>query len=168
MNLLKFLKSRTNQYKIQREIYLTIDLVIDDKVFDNLIDFRKAYISDLIQKYNYDMLVDEGKTELEYLVKELKNIEGNILIGNACYNLNELKLVNSLLSKVNLQINKIFIKSESRRAADLIEGQELYRNHNRWIDFYPGQVEEVHQLNENNLKEIKDYFKGSNVLVVEV
>lgn len=157
-----------NQSNIQKEIYLTIDLVIDDKVFDNLIDFHKTYTTHLIQKYKYDILVDEKTKEFEYLVKAIKRFKGNILIGNACYNLSDLKVVISLLAKVNLQLNKIFIRSESRRAADLIEGQELYRNHNRWIDFYPGQVEEVHQKNENNLKEIKDYFEGSNILIVEV
>lgn len=168
MNKFNFKWLFTNQLNNSKNISLTINLDIDDNAFNDLVGFRKLTINDVAEKYEFDFFTEERIKKFEYLVREIKETKSNILVGNAGYDLNDLKIIGSLLKKEKLKIHTVFIRSEKRRNADLLEGQELYRNHNRWIDFYPGQIEDVHQEKENNLKEIKDYFEGTETLIVEI
>ncbi|TDW48714.1 hypothetical protein EV144_103231 [Flavobacterium sp. 270] len=149
-------------------ISLTVNLDVEDKVFNDFSDIYKANLEKLIKEYKYDMFVDEYQIKFKYLVQEIKKLNRDILVGNASYNLDNLKLIIALLNENNLEIQKIFIPSLSRRIASLIEGQEMYRNHSRWIDFYPGQVEEIHQERENNYLEIIKYFEDKKTVVVEI
>ncbi|WJS94687.1 hypothetical protein NYQ10_21640 [Flavobacterium johnsoniae] len=168
MKILDFFRTRENQSSDQKIICLTVNLPVNESVFDDLVDFCKINIHEINEKYNFDSYTGERIKKYENLVKEIKKLEGDILIGNAAYNVEDFKVCNSLFAKNNLQIKTVFIRSEERRNADLNEGQQLYRDHNRWIDFYPGQIEDVHQKNEDNLKEIIDYFQGSDTILIGV
>lgn len=149
-------------------ISVTVNLDVEDKVFNDFSDIYKANLEKIIKEYKYDMFVDEYQIKFKYLVQEIKKLNRDILVGNASYDLDNLKLIIALLNENNLEIQKIFIPSVSRRIVSLIEGQEMYRNHSRWIDFYPGQVEEIHQERENNYLEIIKYFEDKKTVVVEI
>jgi len=156
MNIFDFIKHSRNQFDNKKNICFTIDLSLNEYAFDVLEDFYKTSIHDIAKKYQFDVFTDELISKFEYLIKEIKASENHILVANAGYNVSDFKIINSLLAKENLHIHTIFIRSEERRNADLTEGQKMYQNFNRWIDFYPGQIEDVHQEKEDNLKEIKD------------
>ncbi|WP_029272826.1 hypothetical protein [Flavobacterium sp. KJJ] len=168
MDILDFIWHRANQVSNKKKISFTINLSLDENEFAGLEDFYKISINDIAKKYGFDIYTDERIKKFECLIKEIKYSEGNILVANAGYNVGDFNIINSLLTKENLQIHTVFIRSEKRRNADLKEGQELYNNLNRWIDFYPGQIEDVHQKREDNLKEIIDYFQSTKTLIEEV
>jgi hypothetical protein len=149
-------------------VFLTIDLEIGDKVFDDFSGFYKASINTIIEKCNYDMLVDNYQIKFKYLVQEIIKLNKDVLVGNVCYNLEDLKLIIALFNESNLEIQKVFIPSVSRRILTLLEGQKLYRDHNRWIYFYPGQIEDVHEKKENNYLEILKYFENSKIKIIEI
>lgn len=149
-------------------VFLTINLDVNDKVFDVFSGFYKANIDTIIKKYNYDMFVDEYQLKLKYLVEEIKVLNRDVLIGNVCHSLEDLKLIISLADENHFEIEKVFIPSVSRRILTLLEGQRIYSELNRWIDFYPGQIEEVHQKNEDNYLEIIKYFENNKTRIIEI
>lgn len=149
-------------------ICFTVNLELNDKVFDDLKYFHKVHISAIADKYKYDLFSDDTLMKYGYLVQEIKSINADILIQNAFYDLNDLKVLISLLNKEDLEIYKIFIPSVSRRIARLIEGQEMYSNFSRWLDFYPGQIEEIHESREKKYLEINEYFTDKKTAVIEI
>lgn len=164
MKLFNFLKNKIELKKVG----LTFELDINDSVFIDYKKIKKINIGEINSKYGYDILKDDRNTKNENIVKEIISSESDIIIGYGFYELMDLVDINNKLKNTKFRLNQIFIPSEERRNRELKEGQKLYQEHNRWIDFYPGQVEDVHKSKEKKYYEIKKYFSNSNIEIVEI
>jgi hypothetical protein len=117
-------------------IFLTYNLNSNEACFDYLTDVLKTDSTTLLNKYSYDIFKHTNDQRISFIAEELKICNTNILVGSAGYAYEDFKKISLHLNEAGLTIDTIFIPSESRRAAELREGQEIYRLHNRWIDFY--------------------------------
>jgi hypothetical protein len=89
------------------------------------------------------------------------------LIGSAGYEYDHFANIHSVLRKNSRAITAIFIPSPDRLAAELKEGQELYRLHNRWLDFPLGHIEDVHEKRLKTISEIKNRIVIAGIKVIE-
>jgi hypothetical protein len=137
--------------------FLTYNLNVNEPCFDYLTDVCKINSSDVLSKYSYDLLKHTSHQRLSFITDEILKTNQNILIGSAGYTFNDFLSIHAALRKSNRAVTAIFVPSEDRLAAELKEGQEIYRLHNRWLDFPPGHIEDVH---EKRLKIISEIVRG--------
>jgi len=147
-------------------VSIAISLNIRDKAFDNLncIKIDRPYIS---ERYNYDYVKDSREKKLDYFISEIINSDIDVLVGDFCYNLTDLIQVAKLLKKHRLAINMIYIPSEERRIEKLAYGKTLYK-YNRWLDFYPGEIEDEYRKFESVIEEIENYYRDTITTIMEV
>lgn len=147
--------------------FLTYNLNVNESCFDYLTDICKIDSSDLLDKYGYDLLKHKAHQRLAFIAEEILKSSGDILVGSAGYSYSDFMSIHTALRKNNRAVTTIFIPSQQRLAAELKEGQEIYRQHNRWLDFYPGQIEDVHEKRLKAINEIRSGFINTGVKVVE-
>ena len=147
--------------------FLTYNLHVNETCFDYLTDIYKINSSDLLDKYAYDLLKHTVHQRLAFIAEEILKSSGDILVGSAGYSYSDLLNIHTALRKDNRAVTAIFVPSQQRLAAELKEGQEIYRQHNRWLDFYPGQIEDVHEKRVKAINEIRSRFVNTGVKVVE-
>lgn len=147
--------------------FLTYNLDVNETCFDSLTDVHKINSSDLLTKYAYDLLKHTSHQRLSFITEEILKTNGNILIGSAGYTYNDFHSIDTALRKSDRVVTTIFVPSADRLAAELKEGQEIYRLHNRWLDFAPGHIEDVHEQRVKTISEIVNGFIFAGVKVVK-
>ena len=144
----------------------TYNLNVNETCFDYLTDIYKINSSDLLAKYAYDLLKHTPHQRLTFIAEEILKSNGDILVGSAGYSYNDFMYIHTVLRKSNRAVTTIFVPSHTRLEAELKEGQEIYRQHNRWLDFPPGHIEDVHEARLKTISEIKSRFVRTGIQVV--
>ena len=151
-----------------KTIYLTLTInksEINREIFEN---FTIINCYEILDKYNYNLLKDTNLTRVEYLTTEIIKTESNLIICDTNLNVEDILRLSENIKLSNFYINKIIVPNEIKRNKLLAEGQEMYKNHNRWIDFYPGQIEEVHNEFEMKIKNLKSTFENTETEILEI
>ncbi|WP_421498081.1 hypothetical protein [Flavobacterium columnare] len=142
-------------------IILTLEINKPHLNIDEFKNFEIMNCYELLEKQNYDSLNDSNEKRIEYIANEIINSKINILICDVCFSITDFDKISELLKPNKLIINKILVPNESKRKSKLLDGQEIYRNHSRWLDFYPGQIEEIHEEFEMKIKNKKNKYHES-------
>jgi hypothetical protein len=151
------------------DIFLTFNLNVNEPCFDYLTDVYKINSADLLGKYSYDILKHTSHQRLSFIAEGILQSDESIgiLVGSAGYNYTDFMTIHTMLQKKGRAITAIFIPSQDRLASDLKEGQEIYRQHNRWLDYPPGHIENVHEERLKIIREIAMRFMRTGVKIIE-
>lgn len=165
MNLIKKLFGNK---RTRINICLTLEIPKSDLNISEYVNFEILNCVELLEKYKYDLLKDSNLKRLEYIEIEIINSDSDILICDTRLGVDEIIRISEKIKLSKLTISQIIVPSKDKRDKQLEEGLELYRNHNRWIDFYPGQVEDVYNSFENIINELKKHFVQTETKIIEV
>lgn len=165
---MNFIKKYFSKSKKKINVILTLQLSEPDIKNSEFVNFKIVDCSEVLQKNNYNPLKDSNLKILEYISEEIINSENNILIFNAGLSITDLDSISEMLRPYELTINKILIPNESKRNQQLAEGKEAYRNHNRWLHFYPGEIEDMHNEFELKIKNLKIKYENTATKVLEI
>jgi hypothetical protein len=143
---------------------LTIGLNIDE--FALPIDIKKVNIGEVMIKYNFSIVDQSNDEKLSMIALELLENE-NVVIGHACYNLEEVLYLNNELKKYNLSLDTVYIPSEERIRARV---QKAIEEQRRW-GYREGVTDEEIERNFKDFKvtllAIKDGLRKTNIKVIE-
>jgi hypothetical protein len=165
MNLLKKYLSKP---KNKIEVILTLQVCESDLNISELASYKIMNCFEVLEKYNYDLLKDSNLKRLEYISDEIIDSENNILICDTGLSIMDFHKISEILKQYKLTIDKILVPKESKRNQKLAEGEEMYRNHSRWIDFYPGQIEDIHNEFELKIKTLKTRYENTETKILEI
>lgn len=156
--------------KPERKIKVILTYRIDESDIKNseFANFKIVDFSDVLQKNNYDPSKDSELNKLEYLSKVIIISEDNIVIYNTGSNLEDFDTLSEMLKPYKLIIDNILVPNESKRKQQLIDGQKAYREHNRWLNFYPGEIEENHKYFEQIINTLKEKYRNTETKISEI
>lgn len=165
---MNFIKRYLLKSKKKKNVILTLQVCEPELNISEFVSFKIVNCFEVLQKYNYDLLKDSNLKRLEYIADEIINSENNILICDTGLSITDFHIISEMLNPNELTIDKILVPKESKRNQKLVEGQEMYRNHNRWIDFYPGQIEDIHNEFELIIKNLKTRYENTETKILEI
>ncbi len=73
-----------------------------------------------------------------------------------------------MLKPHQLTVNKILVPNESKRNKKLADGQKAYRDHSRWLHFYPGEIEDIYKEFEAEIKTLKARYENTETQILEI
>ncbi len=123
---------------------------------------------EVLEKYNYDLLKDSNIKRIEYVVDKILNSKTNVLICDTNFEILDFHKIIEMLEPNKLNIDKILVPNETKRNEWLAEGQETYKNHSRWMDVRPGQLEEIYEEFEYKIKKLKSRYENTETKIVEI
>ena len=148
------------------EVYLTISIEKKDLNSADFDEFVIINAWEILEEKGYDLLKDNNDVRINHLISEIDKRAEKILICNAGFNVEDLNKISlNLKSKV---VNKIIMPSQDRREKQLAESIEFDRKHNRWTNFYPGELEDNYNNFGEILSKIKNNYIKHETKVVEV
>lgn len=165
---MNFIKKYFSKSKNKINAILTLQLSEPDIKNSEFVNFKIVDCSEVLQKNNYNPLKDSNLKILEYISEEIINSEDNILIYNAGLSITDFDSISEMLKPYELTIDKILVPNESKRNQQLAEGKEAYRNHNRWLHFYPGEIEDMHNEFELKIKNLKTKYENTETKILEI
>ncbi len=151
-----------------RKIYLTIEIDAEDKALNFLNKVKKFNIGTLLTKNRFSIITHSNQDKLDLIVREICNESGDLIIGYACYNAEEVIYINEELEKNGLSISKVFIPSQSRLELQKIVAKNNAELHGRWINTSPEEVEISYQESEKRYVEMKALFSKRHLFLEEV
>lgn len=154
----------------KKKINVILTYRIDESDIKNseFADFKIVDFSDILQKNNYNPQKDSELNKLEYLSKEIINSEDNIVIYNTGSNLEDFDTISEMLKPHELIINNILVPNEAKRQQQLADGQKAYRDHSRWLNFYPGEIEENHKKFAEKIETLKTKYQNTETKISEI
>ncbi|KPE51892.1 hypothetical protein AOB46_06605 [Chryseobacterium indologenes] len=158
---MKYIKNRIN-------VILTLQISEPDLNTSEFAGFKIVNCYELLEKYNYCSSQDSHLKKLEYISEEIINSEDPILICNTGLSTMDFDIISGILRPHQLIINKILIPTLSKRNRKLAEGQEAYRNHSRWLHFYPGEIEDIYNNFEEEIKDLKTRYENTGTEIQEI
>ena len=148
------------------EVYLTIGIEKKDLNSADFDEFVIINAWEILKEKGYDSLKDNNDVRINHLINEIDKRVAKILICNAGFNVEDLNKISlNLKSKV---VNKIIMPSQDRREKQLAESIEFDRKHNRWTNFYLGELEDNYNNFGEILSKIKNNYINSETKVIEV
>lgn len=155
---------------LKKKINVILTFRIDESDIKNseFANFKIVDFSDVLLKNNYHPSKDSELNKLEYLSKEIINSEDNIVIYNTGSSLEDFDIISEILKPYELIINNILVPNESKRKQQLADGQKAYRDHSRWLHFYPGEIEENHKYFEQKIKTLKAKYQNTETKILEI
>lgn len=154
----------------KKKIKVILTYRIDESDIKNseFAHFKIVDFSDILLKNNYHPEKDSELNKLEYLSKEVINSEDNIAIYNIRLSLEDFDTISELLKPHELIINNILVPNEAKRQQQLADGQKAYRDHSRWLNFYPGEIEENHKYFAEKIKTLKAKYQNTETKILEI
>ena len=146
------------------KVYLSIGNGWEYSDFDFIKSISTISIFENDKKYNPDGQSITQTQSIKNLISEIKKTETDVLVYGSFFELKYIIDFKKRLKKTNHYLFEIYVLSAVKRHLQLLEGQELYRNHSRWLDFYPGEIEDIHKQREDNINEITKYFSSLKML----
>ena len=144
---------------------ITIELDVNE-IFQQ-IDIEKVNIGEIMAKYNFSIVEQSNNEKLLMIANELLEYN-DIIIGFACYTIDEINQINDHLKKHNLLLNTVYVPSEERiedRKQKAIEEQK------RW-GYREGITDEEIERNftafKVTLQEIKNGLRETRIKVIEI
>ena len=74
------------------------------------------------------------------------------------------QFVNFLYDNFVSELADIWIMTREQ----LADGQKAYREHNRWLNFYPGEIEENHKYFEQRIITLKEKYRNTETKISEI
>jgi hypothetical protein len=148
----------------QKLIYLTVGIDAEDRAFAEL-DVDKIDCGILLSEY--DLLKHTNEDRLKFLAIGILQYPTNIFVAHALYSADDIVFLNGLLKSKKQSIHKVYIPSPNRMDNQLREGQKMVTEHNRWLDYRPGEIEDIHTAFQNRLDEIQKRFSKSTIQIVK-
>ncbi len=165
---LKFRVSKTRNYDKSNKIYLTLDLNLNEDIFQSLINFKKIYRNEILDEFGYDLLKDNEDKAKEFLSKKIIEYDTDLVIGNAVWNFSDILSIEKVINRANKSIDRVYIPSTERRKKSLLKSQADYKNHSRWIDEPQGRLEELYEKFTDTLGQLKSGLEKTNIEIVEI
>lgn len=145
----------------------SITIELDVNIVSGISNIIKINIGEVMTKYNFSIIEKSNTEKLLMVAKELLNID-RIIIGFACYNLNEIIFLNNELNKNNISLESVYIPSNERIELRKAEALENVNLHGRWIGSSEREVEENFKNFRITLLEIKDGLRETPINVIEM
>ncbi|GAA5097276.1 hypothetical protein GCM10023210_32120 [Chryseobacterium ginsengisoli] len=161
-------KNNLSESKKRINVILTYRIDESDIKSSEFAHFKIVDFSDILLKNNYHPSKDSELNELEYLSKEIINSEDNIVIYNTRLSLEDFDTISEMLKPHELIINNILVPNDSKRQQQLANGQKAYREHSRWLNFYPGEIEENHKKFAEKITTLKAKYQNTETKVSEI
>ncbi len=165
---IKILGFQKRNYDKSYKIYLTLNLELNEKDFQNLSSFKKVYRHEILDEFGYDLLKDNEDKAQEFLSKKIIENNTDLIIGNAIWNLSDVLSIEKKINKANKSIDRIYIPSTKRREKLLAESIDVYNNHSRWIDEPPGRLEELYEKFTTTLEVLKKGLEKTTIQIIEI
>lgn len=165
---MNIIENNLSESKKRINVILTYRIDESDIKNSEFAHFKIVDFSDILLKNNYHPSKDSQLNELEYLSKEIINSEDNIVIYNTGSSLEDFDIISEMLKPYDLIINNILVPNKSKRDQQLAEGKELYRNHSRWLNFYPGEIEENHKKFAEKIETLKAKYQNTETKISEI
>jgi hypothetical protein len=148
-------------------ITITIEINETDPVFDDLINTQRLSIDIAFDKYKFDILKDKQEKRLEYLAEEISLHENDVLVGHACYNLDEILYLNRELEKRQIKLDTVFIPSSKPVENRIAAAKENARLHGRWIGSDELVIKQNFDAFKETLGEIKEGLSEVSIELIE-
>lgn len=165
---MNMIKNNLSKSKKKIKVILTYRIGESDIKSSEFSNFKIVDFSDVLLKNNYHPSEHSELNKLEYLSKEIINSEDNIVIYNTGSSLEYFDAVSEMLKPYKLIINNILVPNESKRKQQLADGQKAYREHSRWLNFYPGEIEENHKYFAEKIKTLKAKYQNTETKISEI
>lgn len=166
--LMNIIENNLSASKKKIKVILTYRIYESDIKNSEFAHFKIVDFSDVLLKNNYHPEKDSELNELEFLSKEIINSEDNIVIYNTGSNFEDFDTISEMLKPHELIINNILVPNEAKRQQQLADGQRAYREHSRWLDFYPGEIEENHKKFAEKIETLKAKYRNTETKVLEI
>lgn len=149
------------------DVCITFRLRKED--FDSLTytNFELVNCFEVLEKYGYDIMKHSTTDRLNFIATEIINSKKNSVICDVSLDYEGTIYLSEFLRKSNIEISKIIVPNQIKRNKHYQEGLEAYRYHNRWLDFYPGQIEDVYNEFEELIAKVKLHFQDKKTTVIE-
>ena len=144
---------------------ITIELDVNE-IFQQ-IDIEKVNIGEIMAKHNFSIVEQSNNEKLLMIANELLEYN-DIVIGFACYTIEEINQINDHLKKHNLSLNTVYVPSEER-----IEDrkQKAIKEQQKW-GYRDGVSDEEIERNfaefKNRIQKIKEELKHTFINVKAV
>ncbi|KGE84858.1 MAG: hypothetical protein NXI26_24750 [bacterium] len=146
-----------------KKVFLTIDVNVNDKCFDDLLNFKKVNIIDIVNKEEINQL---EKIRGKVIAEKISEIEKDILIGFAVKNKNDLKTVLELSGRDNFF--KIYYDDGKRRKEKIEKYKQEYSLHARWLDYSSEFVENSFRSFDEEVKRINIYAAKNKIETIAI
>jgi hypothetical protein len=168
IKIMNFLKRKVADPEKKIIVAFTLKIPESDLQNPEFAGFKIMDGSEILQKSHYNPLNDSRLKKFEYIAKEIISVKDSILIYNTGFGLTDFPTISEMLKPYNLTVNKIFLPNESKRNQQLVDGQKAYWDHNRWLNFYPGEIEDLHEEFEREIKSLKARYENTGTEIVEI
>ncbi|ROS11413.1 hypothetical protein EDF65_3825 [Chryseobacterium nakagawai] len=168
MGLFDLFKKKENLLKKKITVILTLQVSKQDINISEFAGFKIVSCHDILQKFNYRSSIESHEKKLKYISEEIIHSKDDILICDLKVSITSFDTLTEMLKPHQLTINKILVPNESKRNKKLAEGQEAYRNHSRWLHFYPGEIEDIYREFEAKIKSLKTRYENTETEILEI
>lgn len=152
-----------------KKICLTIDLNVNDKCFDDFLNYEKMDIGDIVKQEEINLKAFElEEIRGEIVVEQIRKVEKNLLIGFAIKKRNDLKTVMELSNKEEEYVFKIYFDNGNRKNAAIEKYKKDYSLHSRWLDYSPEYVENSYRESDNEIEKIKVYAIENKIEITAI
>ena len=152
-----------------KRIYLTIDIIVNDKYFDGLLNFDKLNIKDIIEDKRLTLdPFEQENIRGEIVAERIRKNKENILIGFAIRTVEELKKILADSGDETENIYKIYLGGEGRRKAEIDIYKRDYSKDSRWLDYSPEYIENSYLEFDEKIAEVIKYAIGNKIEVVSI
>lgn len=165
---MNFIKNQLPESKNRISVILTLQIAEPEVNVSEFAGFRIINSHEILEKHNYCPPQDSHLKKLEYISEEIINSEDPILICETGLSTMDFDIISEILRPYELIINKILVPNPSKRNKKLAEGQEMYRNHSRWLHFYPGEIEDIYNDFEEEIKDLKTRYENTQTEIQEI
>ncbi|BAP33387.1 uncharacterized protein CHSO_4350 [Chryseobacterium sp. StRB126] len=165
---MNFIKKHLSTSKKKINIILTLQISESDLDSSEYVNFKIVNCFDMPEKYEYHSSKEYQFKKLEYISDEIMNSEHSILICNTGLSITDFDTLTEMLKSYELIIDRILVPNQSKRNKKLADGQEAYRNHSRWLHFYPGEIEDIYNEFEAKIKSLKAKYENTETKILEI
>lgn len=149
------------------KIYFPIEINVNDKELASLQHVKQVSLNQLRVKHKFPMVYSQ-KDNLNILVEEIENEQEDLMIGNACFNAEDIIYIYEKTKSLNQFSIVVLIPTIKR--TERIEEQAFrdLRMHGRWIDISPGELEDNFKGLKAAIAKIKALMPSYSIQVIEV
>ncbi|MCU0469835.1 MAG: hypothetical protein MUF58_14650 [Arcicella sp.] len=149
-------------------IYITIEIKETDSVFEKITNVEKLNEGIISKNEKFNPYISNDLNNLDLLTEELKGKRTDVLVGYACYNLEQILYLSNKLKENNQRLHTVFIPSPERLLKRKGEELDFTNKHGNFASFSPSQIEEGYQEWQRIYEEIKRELPKHSIEVKEV
>jgi len=152
-----------------KKICLTIDINVNDKCFDDFLNYKKINIGDLVMGEQINLKPFElEEVRGKIVAEQIRKVEKNLLFGFAIKNRNDLKTVLELSDRREEDVFKIYFDNGNRKKAAIEKYQKDYSLHSRWLYYSPEYVENSYKEFDEEVEKIRNYAIKNKIEITAI